>query len=149
MFEEYFMNNVFISDVQKLEDNIYQLRRNIKEYIDAMKENMVLDCFNSVIDKLEVFNEELIKFTQYAYYSEYKNPNKLSDGVQRFYEDVCHIKGYLEGIIEWIKIAPLPENVVLQKYYVYIAKDLKKLSNVVEDLNFAVAGYNRFLNKLC
>ena len=42
MFDEYFMNNVFIGDVQKLEGDIYQLRRNIKEYIDAMKENIRL-----------------------------------------------------------------------------------------------------------
>ena len=111
-----------------------------------MKEHMVLDCFNSVIDKLEVFNEDLINFT---YYSEYNNLNIQRDRIQRFYEDVCNVKGYLEGIIEWIKIAPLPENVVLQKYYVYIAKDLKKLTNVVEDLNFVVDGYNGFLKKLC
>ena len=143
------MNNVFIGDIQKLEGDIYQLRSNIKEYINSMKENMVLDCFNSMNDKLELFDEELAIFTQYAPYSEYNNLNKQRDEIRHFYENVCNVRGYLEGIIEWIKIAPLPENVVLKKYYVYIAKDLKKLSNVVKDVNFVVNGYNEYLNKLC
>ena len=64
MIDEYFINNVFIGDIQKLEGDIYQLRSNIKEYINSMKENMVLDCFNSMNDKLELFDEELAIFTQ-------------------------------------------------------------------------------------
>ena len=50
-----------------------------------------------MINKLEVFNEEFINFTQYAYYSEYNNLNIQRDGIQRFYEDVCNVVGYLEG----------------------------------------------------
>ena len=40
MFKEYFEDNIFINDIKTLCDDIYYLRRNIKEYIGIIKENI-------------------------------------------------------------------------------------------------------------
>ena len=128
MFEEYFMDNMFISDIKKLGDDIYQLRRNIKEYIGIIKENIELDGFlekqfSIMIDKLESFNEGVFMFTQYSRYIEYDNVNIEKEEIQQFYEDVCYTRGYIKGLIGCPKISFACAHVALQKNYGYIIKD--------------------------
>ena len=147
--EEYYENNHHINDVKQLCDNIYYLRRNIKEYIKAIKENTDLNeflekQFSVMIDKLETINEDVFWFTQYAVYNEYNNVNIDIVKARSFYEDVYYTKGYIEGIL-WYPKKSFKCIPCLRKNYSYIIMDLEKLFKILVDLCFIVGGYVKFL----
>ena len=69
---DYYNKNIYISDIKVLINDIYYLSNNIKGNIRDMElegaDNIIISALNKVLDKIEIFNEDLFFFSFSRYY---------------------------------------------------------------------------------
>ena len=132
----------YINDIEKLCDDIYYLRRNIKDYIKAIQSSStnvsIIPPLGVMIEKIQDFNEDVFLYTQYIGC----NDNMID--TKNLYVKIDIIELYIrEVIIQLESVVAKNEN----KYLRYIIMDLNKLFNPLKDLNFIVGDHLKFLNE--
>ena len=132
----------YINDITKLCDDIYYLRRNIKEYINTIQSSStnetMISSLGVMLERIEDFNEDVFLYTQYI------GCNDNLVDTKNLHEKINIIELHIRKIIKQLEILVVKNE---NRYLRYIIWDLNKLFIPLNDLKFVVGYHLNFLNE--